>query len=75
MEGDLKNAQFGVRLDKSAFDAVCTELEVVEVEVGRWDKQLEDAEACAGMQQVMIVKQEMHLLEDDGLNLDLADLL
>ena len=55
--------QFDVRLDKSVFDAVCTELEFMEVEVGHWDKQLEDAEAHAGMQQVMIVKQEMHLLE------------
>ena len=63
MEGDLKDAQLSVWLDKSAFNAVCTELEFVEVEVGCWDKQLEDAEVHAGMQQVMIVKQEMHLLE------------
>ena len=39
------------------------QLEFVEVEVGRREKQLEDIGACAEMQQVKIAQQEKNLLE------------
>ena len=50
------------------------QLEFVEVEVGRREKQLEDIGACAEKQQVKIAEQEKNLLEawrewDDAMRL------